>query len=147
MNWKSLQTQGRVERHATSLSELGELRAAIERNLDDAAIKQLSQDNRFLIAYQAALLTAKMAVACAGYRVKGQGAHKTTFQALKLAMGPSMTQACDYFDRCRRKRNDLTYEAEGLVSAEDAAELLRQAKLLDRRVEAWIENHHPQFTP
>jgi hypothetical protein len=35
----------------------------------DAAIPALSEDRRFATAYNAALQTAKMAIACAGYRV------------------------------------------------------------------------------
>lgn len=113
------------------------------RNLDDAAIKELSDDNRFAIAYQAALLAAKMTLACAGYRVKGQGAHQTTFMGLKLAMGPKIHRTADYLDRCRRKRNDVAYDSEGVVSASDAAALLKQAKALNKDVEAWIARHYP----
>ncbi len=119
--------------------------AAIQRNLDDAAIKQLSTDNQFGIAYQAALLAAKMAVACAGYRVKGQAAHQTTFQALKLALGPTISNTVDYLDRCRRKRNDLAYDSQGVVSTADAAELLEQAKAIYEHIEEWIAKHHPKL--
>ena len=145
MTWKNLQSQDRVEPHVTSKSELDDLRAAIQRNLDDAAIEALSADNQFAIAYQAALLVAKMAVACAGYRVKGQGAHQATFQALKLALGPTVHKAADYLDRCRRKRNDLAYDSQGVVSATDAAELLKHATALRKVVDAWIAKHHAEL--
>jgi hypothetical protein len=145
MTWKNLQNQDRVEPHVTSKSELDDLRAAIQRNLDDAAIAALSADNQFAIAYQAALLVAKMAVACAGYRVKGQGAHQATFQAIKLALGPSVHKTADYLDRCRRKRNDLAYDSQGVVSATDAAELLKQATALRKVVEAWIAKNHAEL--
>jgi NAD-dependent DNA ligase len=145
MTWKDLENQGRVEPYVTSKAELDDLRAALGRNLADAAIRELSADNRFSIAYQAALLAAKMAVSCAGYRVKGQGAHQTTFQAVKLALGTSINKTADYLDRCRRKRNDLAYDSEGVVSATDAVELLQRAKALRKDVEAWIAKHHPKF--
>jgi uncharacterized protein (UPF0332 family) len=145
MSWKSLQNQGRVDPHVTSKAELDDLRAVVERNLDDASIQELSDDNRFGIAYQAALLSAKMAIACAGYRVKGQGAHQTTFQALKLAMGSAVNAMADYLDRCRRKRNEMTYDSEGVVSSADAEELLGKAKSFHQIVEAWIAKHHPKF--
>jgi hypothetical protein len=142
MTWKSLQDQGRVEPHATSKAELDDLRAAIERNLNDAAIEALSADNRFSIAYQAALLSAKMAVSCAGFRVKGAGSHQATFEGLKLALGRSIFNTANYLDRCRRKRNELVYDAEGLVSAADARELLRRASALRKTVEQWIADHY-----
>jgi hypothetical protein len=113
--------------------------------LNDAAINELSIDNRFAIAYQAALLVAKMAVACAGYRVKGHGAHQTTFQALKLALGTSIDKTANYLDRCRRKRNDLAYDSEGVVSAADANRLRKEAKSLLSAVETWIATHHPKL--
>ncbi len=145
MSWKSLQSQGKVDPHVTSKAELDELRAVVERNLDDASIQELSDDNRFGIAYQAALLSAKMAIACAGYRVKGQGAHQTTFVALKLAMGSSISATADYLDRCRRKRNEMTYDSEGVVSSADAEELFKKAKEFGGTVEAWIAKHHPKL--
>lgn len=140
-----MQDQGRIEGHVTSKAELDELRAVIQRNLADASIDALSDDNRFSIAYQAALLAAKMAVACAGYRVKGQGAHQTTFQAVKIAMGASVGKTADYFDRCRRKRNDLAYDSLGAVSAADAVELEKRAVAFLAEVEAWIAANHPTF--
>ena len=54
--------------------------------------------------------------------------HQTTFQALKLAMGSSVNAMADYLDRCRRKRNEMTYDSEGVVSSTDAKELLAKAK-------------------
>jgi uncharacterized protein (UPF0332 family) len=145
MSWKNLKSQGKVDPHVTSKAELDDLRAVVERNLDDASIQELSDDNRFGIAYQAALLSAKMAIACAGYRVKGQGAHQTTFQALKLAMGSTVNATADYLDRCRRKRNEMTYDSEGVVSTVDAEELFRKAKEFSEAVEAWIAKHHQKF--
>ncbi len=129
MSWKSLQDQGKVDPHITSKAELDDLRAAVERNLADASLGQLSPDNRFSIAYQAALLAAKMAIACAGHRVKGQGAHQTTFAALKLAMGSPTNIMATYLDRCRRKRNEGAYDAAGVVSMAEADELFKKAQV------------------
>src|SRR6266513_937105 len=69
MSWKKLQTEGRVRRHKASKKELNELRALIARDLEDAAIQELSDDRRFATAYNAALQTAKMAIACASYKL------------------------------------------------------------------------------
>jgi hypothetical protein len=87
MTWKELLAANRVEIHATTRQELDDLRRAVVRNIHDAAVADLSADNKFGLAYEAGLLLAKMAVSCAGYRVEGQGAHQTTFVALKLAIG------------------------------------------------------------
>jgi hypothetical protein len=145
MSWKNYQSQELVAPHATSQAELDDLPAAIRRNLDDASIEELSDDNRFGIAYQAALLVAKMAIACAGYRVKGQGAHQTTFPVVPLALGRSYQSLSDYLDLCRRKRNDIAYDSAGIVSSADVEELVRQATKFAANVEGWIAKHHPTF--
>ena len=145
MTWKDYQKKGVVSAHKTSKAEIDDLRAAVDRNLKDASIEELSDDNRFGIAYQAALLAAKIAIACAGYRVKGQGAHHTTFELVPLAFGTTYRPLADYFDLCRRKRNDISYDSEGVVSTNDVSELLEKAAEFKTEVEAWISKKHPSL--
>ena len=145
MTWKELLSENRIEHHKTSRQELDGLRSVVKRNLADAAIPRLSADNRFGLAYEAALLLAKMAVACAGYRVKGQGAHQATFTALKLALGPGIARTAGYLERCRRKRNELSYDSAGIVTDTEAAELLTEARSIQNAVEEWIARNHSQF--
>ena len=135
-----------VEDHETSREELADLSGAVQRNLRDAAVPQLSADNRFGLAYEAALLAAKMAIACAGYRVKGQGAHHTTSAALKLVLGPDIAAPRAISNVAGAMRNRLSYDAAGVASGEDAAELLAEATALAATVEKWIAVHHPQWT-
>ena len=61
MSWKKLQAEGKVRAHKASKKELDELRAVIARDLEDAAIQELSDDRRFATAYKAALQASKMA--------------------------------------------------------------------------------------
>ncbi len=143
MTWRELEDQGRAARHVTSKRELDDLRAVVDRNLRDAAIAGISPDNSLGLACEAALLAAKMAIACAGYRVKGAGAHQATFTGLELALGRRASRAAAYFERCRRKRNDLSYERASLVSRIEAKEILREAARLRDDVEAWIAERHP----
>jgi uncharacterized protein (UPF0332 family) len=123
------------------------LRALIARDLQDASLPALSADRRFATAYNAVLHLAKMTIACAGYRVKGEGAHRTTFQALELSLGPGVAASASYFDRCRRKRNMVDYDAANVATETEAAELLRQGGLFLQQVEAWILQHHPHLAP
>ena len=131
----------RTERAKKSSTSSG----AVTRNIGDARLPGLSADNKFGLAYEAAILLAKMAIGCAGYRVKGSGAHYTTFAALELAIGPTAARAGSYFDRCRRKRNELSYDRAGIVTETEAEELLREVRRFQRMVGAWIRRHHSQF--
>ena len=145
MTWRDLLEKRLVDRHKTSSEELADLRNAVNRNLCDAGVLQLSADNRFGLAYEAALLLAKMVLACVGYRVKGQGAHHTTFVALKLALGDEITKMANYLERCRRKRNKLSYDAAGIATEQDATELLAQATAMEETVEKWIADNYPDL--
>src|SRR5271157_3868353 len=98
MSWKQLLQDNKVHRHTTSRQELTELRRLVARDLGDAAIPGLSEDRRFATAYNAALQTAKMAIACAGYRVASvPGHHRLSFEGVKLAIGKPAVQLADYF--------------------------------------------------
>jgi len=66
MNWQDLLAEGWVERHQTSRRELDDLHRVIARDLADAEVPGLSADRRFATAYNAALQSTKMVIACCG---------------------------------------------------------------------------------
>ena len=73
-----------VQRHRTSKKELDDIRALVARDLADATVAGLSADRLFATAYNAALLAANMAIACAGYRVTAKtGHHRISFDSIK----------------------------------------------------------------
>ncbi len=148
MSWKKLQAEGKVQALKTSKKELGDLRAVILRDLEDAAIQELSDDRRFATAYNAALQTAKMSVACAGFRlVASPGHHRLTFEAARLALGTSAARLLDFFEACRRKRNVIDYDHVSVATHTEAEEIVAEAKELFELVERWIAANHPKFTP
>jgi hypothetical protein len=134
-----------VQRHVTSQKELEGLRAVIRRDLADARLPGLSADRKFATAYNAVLQLAKMVIACAGYRVVGSGHHVTTFEALELAMGQSVSALATYFDTCRRKRNTLDYDMADVATDTEVTELLAKTEQFQALVEQWITQHHPQL--
>jgi hypothetical protein len=134
-----------VQRHTPSRHELDGLRAVVERDLSDAQVPGLSTDRKFATAYNAVLQLAKMAIACAGYRVVGQGHHLTTFEAVELAMGRSVVRLTTYFETCRRKRNMLDYDIANVATDTEVRELMEKAEEFRQLVEQWIAQHYPQF--
>src|SRR5580693_2634617 len=128
MTWKQLLAQNAVKRHQTSKEELESVRAIIARDLADASVAGLSADRRFATAYNAALQTAKMAIACAGYRVTtGAGHHRISLECIEPAMGTAANPFADYFDRCRRKRNTIDYDDAFVATETEAEESLMRA--------------------
>jgi uncharacterized protein (UPF0332 family) len=108
-------------------------------------VKALSSDRRFATAYNAVLQLAKMVIACAGYRVVGPGHHVTTFEALEMAMGSSVSMLVIYFDTCRRKRNQVDYDLVNAATETEAEELIRKAEEFRSVVEEWIRKHHRKY--
>jgi hypothetical protein len=146
MSWKKLLQERKVHTHTTSIGELTEIRSLVARDLADAGLIGLSEDRRFAIAYNAALQTSKMAIACAGYRVASvPGHHRITFEAARLALGRTAVSLTDYFDACRRKRNEIDYTGAAIATTTEADELLLHARAFLNLVETWIEAHHPAF--
>jgi uncharacterized protein (UPF0332 family) len=146
MSWKKLLQDNKVHRHTTSRQELTDIRRLVARDLADAAIPSLSEDRRFATAYNAALHTAKIAIACAGYRIASvPGHHRLTFEGAKLAIGKPVDHLADYFDACRRKRNEIDYTGATVATNTEADELLLHAKAFLDLVESWINTTHPSM--
>ena len=146
MSWNQLLAQRKVQSHRTSREELDQLRALVERDLTDAAIAGLSADRRFATAYNAALQTAKMVIACAGYRVASTpGHHRLHFDAAGIALGSSADRFLDYFETSRRKRNIIDYDYAFVATDTEAEEILTEAKAFIAFVEEWIGLRYPSL--
>jgi len=144
VTWTKLLASRDVQRHRTSKKELDDVRALIARDLADAGVTALSADRRFATAYNAALLTAHMLIACAGYRVTAKtGHHKVAFDAITLTLGASASKYADYFERCRRKRNVIDYTRSHVATETEAQEILEKATEFRGFVEAWIDSKFP----
>jgi hypothetical protein len=147
VSWKQLLAKGELKAHQTSKQELDNIRALIARDLADAALAGLSADRRFATAYNAALQTAKIAIACSGYRVSARaGHHAVTFEAARRAIGSEAASLTDYFDACRRKRNLIDYDNSSVATETEAAELLQKADEFGTLVERWIATNHARLS-
>ncbi len=144
MTWKKLLEERRIGRQAPRKEELAHLRAVAARDLADARIEALSTDGRFAHAYEAARALATIVVRASGYRVKpAGGAHYSTFRALEAADPRRFTRHSAYFNSCREKRNDLSYELAGAVTESELGELLREVPTFGELVDEWLRERHP----
>ena len=130
--------------HEASVEEIAALLAIVKRDLAKAALAGLSEDWKLNIAYNAALQAASAALAAAGYRAAREQHHYRTIQSLALTIAWPGARI-DRFDRFRKKRNIGGYEAAGVVSVPEAAEMHEFAAGLRDDVLAWLRAHHPQL--
>ena len=129
----------------SSKSELDSLRTIVARCLSDTNATGLSDEQRFIIAYDAARTLALMVVRAAGYRPKKFGGHYNTFEGLSAA-DPVFRIVSSYLQICRMKRNDSEYDAAGGITDKDADALVSSVTQLQSDVEGWIRAHHPALT-
>jgi hypothetical protein len=143
-SWQQWLAKGDVKTHQTSKQEVDNLRALIARDLADAAISGLSADRRFATAYNAALQTGTIAIACSGYRVSARsGHHRVTFEAAAVALGTEAVALSDYFDTCRRKRNVIDYMTSSVATDTESDEIVQKANEFRTLVEKWLRAKHP----
>ena len=145
MNFESLQAQGRLRPHKTSQEEIQQMLRIAERDLEDAAVTDLSSDRRFLIAYDAALTLATIPLYCSGHETHGAGHHWMTFLVLPDVMDLEYRELADYFELCRTKRNVGTYDRGGQISQVETEELLAEVTDFKTLVENWLCVNYPEL--
>ncbi|MGH9801116.1 MAG: hypothetical protein ACRD82_12195, partial [Blastocatellia bacterium] len=98
------------------------------------------------IAYNAALKLCTILLHASGYRPEKTLQHYRSITALPLILGQQWDDEADYLDTCRRKRNIAEYDRVGVVTMQDAAELVKFCQEL-REVLSWLNKNHPELVP
>jgi len=135
---------GWLVRHTTSPQEIVDLLGVADRDLADCQSEDLSTDWRMNIAYNAALQAATAALAAEGFRATRGLHHYRVIQSLANTIGAD-TKLITEFDKFRKKRNIGGYERAGLVSDQEADEMIELARQLRQDVEKWIKVNHPKL--
>jgi len=146
MSLQDWEKKGWVTKHKTSPQEIEELFQIADRDLKDCQAKDLSEDWRFNIAYNAALQLAKAALAAAGYRTSREAQHFRVIQSLQFTLGLKDSMI-DQLDAFRKKRNISDYERAGLVSEMEVEEAIALARQLRKQVEGRIHTNNPGLFP
>jgi len=133
-----------IEKHRPSAGEIASLLHICDRDLEKVQIVELGPDWRLSIAHNAALQTAAAALAAAGYRARKEGQHYRLIQSLAFTIKTD-TATIKQLDKFRQKRNISDYERAGLVSEQEAEEMIALAKQLRDDVEQWLRTHHPKL--
>lgn len=140
-NWLN---NGWLIEHRTSAQEIVALLGIADRDLSDCRTAGLSPDWQLNIAYNAALQTATAALAASGYRAVREVHHYRVIQSL------AYTIKADYdlialFDQFRKKRNISGYDQAGMISDQEAKEMVNLANRLRQDVEEWLKNNYMEL--
>jgi len=135
-----------LTKHSASRREIADLFGVADRDVADCQTAGLSPDWKLSIAYNAALQTATAALAAAGYRAAREAHHFRIIQSLAHTVGVE-AHLIAQFDRFRKKRNIGDYERAGMISEQEAKEMLALALRLREDVEQWLHANYPDLMP
>ena len=126
-------------------AHVAKLISAAERNIADAQLQGLSNENRFDAAYKAIMQLAMLALNANGFRTltSKPGHHQTAIQTLPLTVGLAQPKVI-LLDALRKQRNLADYSGD-LVPDAIAAECLASAKELFGHIRAWLAVHKPEL--
>lgn len=140
-NWLN---NGWLTEHRTSSQEIAALFAVADRDLSDCRTSGLSSDWQLNIAYNAALQTATAALAASGYRAAREAHHYRVIQSLAHTIKADVSLVA-LFDQFRKKRNISGYDHAGMISDQEAKEMVNLASRLRQEVEEWFHENHPDL--
>ena len=112
MSLEGLLEAKRLRKEPTSSGEIKGLLGIVERSLQDAKVEAISEDLRFMAAYNALLTCATAALRADGYRTGAAGGHHVlTFETLQytIAAEPSVIRKLKAF---ATQRGKATYDVE-----------------------------------
>ncbi len=118
---------------------------AANRNIKDAQLQAVSNENRFDAAYKAIMQLANAALQANGYRTltSKPGHHQTMIQTLPKTIGLD-SETMIILDALRKQRNVADYTGE-LVTEKAVAECTSHAEQLIARVNEWLNLEHPEL--
>lgn len=146
MSLEQWSQNGWLQREDATVAEIRQLLQVVDRDLGDARTPGLSVDGCFQHAYDAALQLCLIPLRAIGYRPrKGQGHHKYGIDSLRLTLGSAWSETADHIEQCSRLRGQVVYERTGVVSREDATDLLNIADELREEVLNWLKKNHAEL--
>ncbi|MDO8963341.1 MAG: hypothetical protein Q7W30_02490 [Coriobacteriia bacterium] len=134
-----------LERRETSAQEIAALFGRYAVALADAGVAEQSADGRYIDAYTAGFLLAKIVVRASGYRVRGGENHRDTLSAVPWLMGSTAQRSVDVLDAARKQRNVDLYDGAGTVEDSDVRDLVSRVRTFESEVRAWLDARHPEL--
>lgn len=144
MSLKTWLSNGWLVEIETDPGEIRDLLAIAERDLRSCRAEGLDTDNKFCMAYNAALQVATAALAAVGYRASRDSHHYRVIHSLEFSMGIESNRV-DLFDEFRKKRNIGEYIRPGQISELEANEMISLAEDLRVKLLEWLRTNFPHL--
>jgi len=145
MTLQNLLAIGSLSQFKPQREDIQRLLTAAERNLADAGVAAISDENRFDAAYKCVMQCAMASLWANGYRTSTNkpGHPQTVIQSLPLTIGLD-TRTMIVMDGLRKQRNLSDYDG-APISPTVVEACQSQATALLARVRAWLATHRPDL--
>ncbi len=132
MSLEEMRIKGILESCKASDTDITRLLKMAERCLIDSRVDAISNETRFIQAYEVIFTCSLIALFRSGYRIrKSSGKHFYTIDSLKFTLEKDI-DTVNYFQQLRKKRHQDIYEGALNVSDSELAEAIEIAeRLLD----------------
>ena len=97
------------------------------------------------MAYMAVLKAGRAFLAFKGYIPSDGAQHKTVVEASGAFLGAKYRDLVNHFETMRRKRNEMTYEAGGLISGSESRRAFNDAIALTKGILFEVKKENPQM--
>lgn len=133
-------SNGWLKRHTSSQQEISDLLDKVDRDIAEAAKKEITPDWRLAIAYNACLGCATIALRASGYRMPGgAGQHYRTIQSLRFTLNPDPDIIIS-LEAVSKKRAIVSYDASGTVTRAEVDEARQLAEDLRGLLKRWLKD-------
>ncbi len=123
--------------------ELHGLLSQADRLIVDAQVVGVSGPSRHILAHNAVVLLAKLALAAHGWRTI-ESHHYWSIDSLKHTVGLTDDEV-DVLQAHRSKRHEASYSSAPTVSDTEVAEFVDRVVALRARVVAWLDTEHAEL--
>jgi len=145
MTYRDLVKKGLLRKEKISFDQINRILERSYRNIKSSKILlEKDEEGSFQFAYQAMLLAARALVFSFGLRPRVVGSHKIVIEFTERVLGKEYKTLIKKFDKMRRKRHYLIYEAELTVSKTEAKNAIKTAEKFLKIIKEIIQKKNPQ---
>jgi uncharacterized protein (UPF0332 family) len=142
-----LKGEGKLVRQKTGFSQVEALlREAIPDMKEAAKVITIADRATYILAYMAMLKAGRALLLMKGYRPADGAQHKTVVDVTGIFLGKRYSGLVMHFETMRRKRNEMTYEAGGLLSSSEAKAAFEDAAALLKQILKKVKAQNPQLS-
>lgn len=136
----------KLKRQEAGFTQVEKLLEKAVSNLAAAKkIRKESDEAAYLMAYNGMLKAGRALLLLEGYVPDDGAQHRTVVEVTKAILGVKFKRVSDKFEGMRRKRNILTYDFDGVVTATESADAISEAIELLKGIVAEVKTRNPQL--